>query len=316
MPEIVVRSAVEGDTERILDTLKAALGESPLLRRTPALWAWKHKDNPFGPSTVLVAEDGDRIAGVRAMMRWDLTTPEGHRLRCLRPVDTATHPDFVRRGIFRELTTVALELARSDGIDLIFNTPNDQSAPGYLKMGWRRVSDLGVLVRPRLGPSVRPSPNSIPSTRQFAPSLQALTGEGPNVRDRDPRGLRTPRSDKYLRWRFGMHPTASYAALSDGEGVVVARANWRGSRSELVVSDLLGQPGSGAIRRLARKSRARYLAGWFSPGSPERRVAVLGGMLPIPRTTLQLIALPVADVDIDVFDLASWDLATSDLELL
>jgi hypothetical protein len=40
-------------------------------------------------------------------------------------------------------------------------------------------------------------------------------------------------------------------------------------------------------------------------------------MLPVPGLkTLQLVALPLTELDTDPFDLRSWDIATSDLELL
>src|SRR5207245_291635 len=39
------------------------------------------------------------------------------------------------------------ELA-TDGVELVFNTPNRQSLPGYLKMGWREVGRLPAAVRP------------------------------------------------------------------------------------------------------------------------------------------------------------------------
>ncbi|MGH8915715.1 MAG: hypothetical protein ACRDZM_14515, partial [Acidimicrobiia bacterium] len=61
----------------------------------------------------------------------------------------------------------------------------------------------------------------------------------------------------------------------------------------------------------------RYMAGFFSKGSPERRSAMAAGMLPMPGVrALRLVALPLTDIDIDVFDLGCWDIATSDLELL
>ncbi|HJQ77216.1 MAG TPA: GNAT family N-acetyltransferase [Acidimicrobiia bacterium] len=314
MPDLIVRRAVDADLPQILETLKAALGETPLLRRTSELWAWKHIDNPFGRSMILVADAQGRIAGVRAMMRWELVTPQGATLRCLRPVDTATHPEFMRSGVFRRLTTAAVDEAKSAGIDLIFNTPNEKSAPGYLKMGWRPIADLDALVRPRLGASARVRHDTPPSIEQLAPDL-----ESPNrfdLEDRPPRGLRTLRSETYLNWRFGSHPTASYGVLRDDGGVVVARANSRGRWSEVVVSDLLGGADSRSIKQLARLNRARYIAGWFSPGTPERRSAIRGGMFPIPRRTLRLVALPIVELETDVFDMASWDLATSDLELL
>ncbi len=56
----------------------ARLSARPLSsRRTPELFAWKHIDNPFGRSIILVAEAEGTIAGLRAFMRWELTTPGG-----------------------------------------------------------------------------------------------------------------------------------------------------------------------------------------------------------------------------------------------
>jgi len=316
--EWVVRQATPADVPGILDTLRSALGETPLLQRTADLWAWKHEHNPFGHSLVLVAAKDGVIAGVRAMMRWEITTRGGETLKCLRPVDTATHPDFLRQGIFRELTMSAIEQARSERVHLVFNTPNEKSAPGYLQMGWQKVADIGVMIRPRLGRAVSPLPDRPPSIAQIAPGLKpaphmVLSDETPW---RDPMGLRTPRTGSYIRWRFTAHPTASYGFLEEeGGGILVARANWRGGTSELVLSDLIGA-GQGSIRRVARTSKARYLAGWFSPSTPERRTAILAGMIPVPKSTLRLVAMPLVDLDMDVFDLASWDLTTSDLELL
>ena len=66
-------------------------------------------------------------------------------------MDTATHPDFQRRGIFSRLTEAAVEAARDDGVDLVFNTPNEKSGAGYLKMGWQEVGPIGVMVRPGIG---------------------------------------------------------------------------------------------------------------------------------------------------------------------
>jgi hypothetical protein len=40
-------------------------------------------------------------------------------------------------------------------------------------------------------------------------------------------------------------------------------------------------------------------------------------MLPVPGfKALQLMAKPLTQLRVDVFDLSSWDIATSDLELL
>lgn len=318
MTEFHIRPARDDDVPQILDLLRVSLGETPLLRRTPELWRWKHMENPFGASIVLVAEKGDRIAGVRAMMRWRMTTADNRTLTCLRPVDTATHPAFSRRGIFRDLTMTALDVARAEAVDLVFNTPNEKSMPGYLDMGWSGVSRLGVLVRPRFGHVLKPSPNRAPSISRIAPEMARAEESSIEFDDRRPRGLRTPRTMQYLHWRFCRHPTASYGWVSDESGGgLIARANNRARFTELVISDLLGSPRPDLIKFTSDIAQVRYLAGWFSPGSPERRTAMSAGMIPLPWVrTLQLVALPLHDLGLDVLDLRSWDLATSDLELL
>lgn len=318
MSDVEIRRMRGDDLPSVLETLRLALGETPTLRRTPELWAWKHTLNPFGRSIVFVAEAQGKIAGVRAMMRWQMGTPTGDILSCLRPVDTATHPDFRKRGIFRDLTMTVLEVARSEGVQLVFNTPNERSASGYLSMGWHEVDRIRVMARLRLGSAVVPGSSAPPAIAELAPKARPLVDSPLIAADRKPVGLRTPRSDRYLHWRFSSHPTASYGVIWDThDTVAIARAAERGGRSELVVSDLLGSKNAAAIRNLARSARSRYLAGWFSPRTPERRAAMLAGMLPLPAVRpLRLVALPLADIGIDVFDLRSWDLSTSDLELL
>jgi GNAT superfamily N-acetyltransferase len=312
---ITTRELDERDVGQVLDLLRASLGEPPLLRRTPELFGWKHFDNPFGKSIAVLAEADDRIVGLRAFMRWDLLTPAGRTVRCVRAVDTATHPDYQRRGIFRRLTEEALELAVAKNVDLVFNTPNEKSGAGYLSMGWTEVGPVGVMARPstRLVTDRRPGPLTEPE-RFLADPRPALPL---TVADRAPRGLRTPRTEAYLRWRFGSHPSARYYRVDSGESTAVVRPNMRKGRRELVVADVYGSRPAAAIRAATRHSRAGYLAAWFSPGSPERAAAVRSGLVPVPGVTaLTLMAKPLRDLEVDVKSMASWDLAISDLELL
>jgi GNAT superfamily N-acetyltransferase len=315
VPDIASRPYEDRDLEGVLDLLRAALGETPILKRTPALFAWKHLDNPFGRSILMVAEADKRIVGLRALMRWELDHPRG-RLRCVRAVDTATHPDYQRRGIFRMLTEHAVASAQADGIDLIFNTPNPQSGAGYLSMGWNEVDHIGVMARPMYGLlRRRPPPVGAPDPAEFT-DVPVLTAE-PIVATRTSARLRTPRTADYLKWRFTDHPTARYVLYSSGADAVIVRPNIRKGRRELVVSDIFGPAPDKLLRPWLRKCGADYAAGWFSKDSPERRAAVRAGLLPVPRMqSLRLIARPLRSLPIDVFDLNNWDFAMSDLELL
>ncbi len=315
--EPIIRKYSPDDLPDVLEVLRSALGETALLKRTPELWNWKHEDNPFGKSLVVVAEVGGELAGVRAMMRWDLLTTSGQTLRCLRPVDTATHPKFERRGIFKQLTLAAIEQATADGIDMIFNTPNASSGPGYLKMGWNEVAPVGVMVRPLLRRGGKVSESEPPDPSDFFTTHLEVPGTAVQPIDRPPLGLRTPRTMDYIKWRFSAHPTARYRQLTHEGKVAFLRPNVRSSRKEIVISDLLGGSSAGLIQRIARVSRAAYLAAWFSPTTAERRDVVRGGLIPVPGVrALTLMARPLRDLPVDVYDIDAWDIALGDLELL
>jgi predicted N-acetyltransferase YhbS len=307
---VSVRPYKPTDLPAVLELLRSALGESDVNRRSPDLFSWKHIDNPFGPSIMLVAEDGAGIVGFRAFMRWELSTVDGAPIRCLRPVDTATHPRAQRRGIFRRLTNEAVEIARLEGVDLIFNTPNPMSKAGYLTMGWAEVGRVGVLLRTKRG-LLRGRKMGVPSVPgSFEWSDHPIT-------DRAGLGLRTPRTTNYLGWRF-RHPFAGYRVAGTPDGLAVLRPNLRRGRRELVVSDLFGPAAGRSLRLAAKGSNADYLVGSFRAGSPERGQARAAGLINIPGVTaLTLVARPLRPgLDWILTDLKAWDLALSDLELL
>ncbi|SHF91350.1 Acetyltransferase (GNAT) domain-containing protein [Salegentibacter echinorum] len=116
-------------------------------------FVWKHIENPFGRSFGLLACDADKIVGVRMFMKWELTG-EGKTIKAIRPVDTLTHPEYRGRGIFKELTLCGLEKYKTH-YDLVFNTPNANSLPGNLKMGWsictQKLDYKMALVTPYFG---------------------------------------------------------------------------------------------------------------------------------------------------------------------
>jgi GNAT superfamily N-acetyltransferase len=307
------RALRDSDVDEVLDLMRASLGEPPLLRRTPELFRWKHVDNPFGRSIALVAVEDGRIVGLRALMRWELLTHEGEVIRCVRAVDTATHPDYQRRGIFRRLTEESVEVAASEGVDLIFNTPNEKSKPGYLKMGWREVGPIGALVRPSLR-ILRGAKEQLLEPARFLRDPQPI--RGPLPPDRAPLGLRTPRTAEYVAWRFGAHPSARYFIAEGSDGAAIVRPNLRRGRSELVIADTFGNAKAG-FAAATRSARSAYLATWFSKGSPERSAAMRHGFIPIPwLAALTLVVRPLHDFADTLHDMDAWDVAVSDFELL
>lgn len=263
-PDVVIRPATTADRPAILELAADALGWAAG-EPHGELFAWKHDDNPFGASPMWVAESEGRLAGFRTFLRWRFVTASGSSVDAVRAVDTATAPSFQGRGIFTRLTLAALEDLRTEGVAFVFNTPNDQSRPGYLKMGWEQLGRVPVAVRvrspsaaARMARARTPADKwSLPLT-VGEPAADGFTGEGARAllgRLPPPRGLTTARSPVFLAWRYGLAHLA-YRVLADPAGLehgaVVFRARRRGAATEVVVADELA-PTAAAGRRLVRR---------------------------------------------------------------
>lgn len=262
-----IRPATPDDRPAVIALLERSLG-SDGDPRYPQLFAWKHEFNHFGPSPMWVATDGERIIAFRTLMRWEFVRG-GSVLRAVRAVDTATDPDYQGRGLFTALTMHGIEAMRDDGVDFVFNTPNDQSRPGYLKMGWREVGRLPAAVR-FSGPN-----GALAALRSRVPAdrwstdldigenvLDWLDRGGPGDRWPEPadvRELRTNTSEGYLRWRFGTD-LLGYRVVDSGEAAVIVRARRRGASTELALVASFG-PRTAADRlagRMASNTGAAY----------------------------------------------------------
>ncbi|MCF2529730.1 GNAT family N-acetyltransferase [Yinghuangia soli] len=145
--DVLVRELAKDDEAQVLALLEASLAGGPTGERTQEFFDWKHRENPFGSSPGLVAESADgRVVAVRLFLRWEFAF-RGETVRAVRAVDTATHPEAQGRGLFRQLTMDLLQRMAAD-TDLVFNTPNANSLPGYLKMGWREVGKVPIALHP------------------------------------------------------------------------------------------------------------------------------------------------------------------------
>jgi GNAT superfamily N-acetyltransferase len=225
---MVIRPSVDTDLANIVTLLKTSLGES-LIPKSENYWRWKHVHNPFGQSPVLVAEEGGEIVGVRAFMRWRWTN-RTTTIEALRAVDTATHPQFQGKGIFSKLTKSLIEYCNDQKWNMIYNTPNTKSMPGYLKMGWVKAGRMPVdfkVVRPMsvvfnvLSKHKTNEPTFSDTSVPFFlnhPGLQKLLT---THKEANGELLSTSYSLAYLKWRYLTNPVAAYYAVGVENGNVL-----------------------------------------------------------------------------------------------
>jgi GNAT superfamily N-acetyltransferase len=315
--ELTVREATDDDLPQVLELLQSSLGWVPD-EQYAAFYRWKHHDNPFGRSPAWVALDSDRIVGLRVWLRWRFRRA-GRTWEAVRAVDTATHPEYQGRGIFRLLTTSSLEVLHRQGIAHVFNTPNEQSRPGYLKMGWVEVGKLPTAVRFRspvaAAKALRarvPADKWSQPTDAGRPAHEVLADDG-GVRDLlaalPEERIRTDLDVDVLRWRYGFAPL-HYRGLSVDGAIGLFRLRRRGPAVECVVGHLLA-PDPAARARLL--SRIASVSGADQVLQLTDRPHHRAGFLPLPGGGPVLTWRAVTDTEVPPLD--AWDLTMGDVEL-
>ena len=324
----------------VLKLVKVTLGNEGAVRKTEAFWRWKHEDNDFGSSYGLYAWDETQAlaVGLRVLMRWQFRTKDGELLRAVRAVDTATHPAYQRLGIFSKLTRQAVEDLKQEGVDLIFNTPNARSLPGYLKMGWQIVAKWPLYIR-----ALRPIRmlsrrlKSIPASQQlikfddfFAPDImtwQAFAeryGEDiPKLvsnweQQRHQTGFRTRRDFNFLQWRYGEHPHLTYGIyawedLGTLAGFAILRPNWRYGWQEIVLTEMFVTPSDARRKKkfllnCIEQLRGDYLIAHFAQGTEERKLLRQAGFFRAPAQGMIFTVNPLQPSSQHALAPASWDL--------
>ena len=312
-----VRESTESDIPKIVEVLKNSLGDE--LPISEEIWLYKHLSNPFGRSIVLLAEDQGTIVGVRAFMKWKWCWGK-KEYTAYRAVDTATLPEFRGRGIFKKLTLAAVEKAKKKGDALVFNTPNDQSRPGYLKMGWEQAGKIEVAVRPSFSSLWKFSSNKgMPFIEENATFCELevlcqfwngrLAGKGKFF---------TPKSTEYLNWRYKLNPLQQYSIYNDSSVFLAAGLRNRKGVKELRISEFIIKEALSSstlvqhvIKNWAFKSGAQVIS--YSPKLPTPSGFALKGEFG-PILTLRDLNLNEKERS-ELFTVDNWSYSLGDLEL-
>ena len=242
---MTIRGAVQTDKPAIINLLKKSLGES-VIPITEKLWSWKHEQNAFGNSFVLLAEENSDIIGVRAFMQWNWLW-NGIIYKAIRAVDTATHPGHQGKGIFKKLTLKQIEICKEQGIHFVYNTPNEQSMPGYLKMGWEKQGRMPLklkILRP-FSMAYSKSLNKNKFASLLNEDVSPVQTWNTDIIDlfkkyqpQQTNQLGTNITSAYIAWRYAENPLYRYNYFTDNKNyVLISRIKMHSFTKELRLVD-------------------------------------------------------------------------------
>lgn len=311
-----IREAYEEDIPNILKVLKESLGEVSS-KKTEDIWRYKHVDNPFGKSLVLLAVEDNKVIGVRAFMRWKWQ--QGSKIfSAFRAVDTATHPAHQGRGIFKKLTLTALEIAKSNGDHFVFNTPNANSKPGYLKMGWKELGKLQIQLFPVNPFYFKKSTENIEKLGHNKINYSDLETLLKSIYQREKnKGVFTPKNVAYLKWRYEENPIQDYLIFSDKDFFLAAYIKSRGNFKEFRVSERIcldrnaQKKTNRLMHKLARKLGAHFVSSHVDNQSI-KSFSFKGNFGPV--LTLKNINLNSKEAEY-FKNLKNWDYSIGELEI-
>jgi GNAT superfamily N-acetyltransferase len=234
---------------------------------------WQFLERPGGrPVAFCARQEGARpeaLAGVYLVMPATLLAG-AHALDFSVSVYTATHPDYQRRGIFSRLAGLTYERCEKQGVAGTVGVPNNNSLPGFMRLGFTVLGRMELLARPAsplagLRAPGRPggqviefkSPQDFSAIDCRLDRARALSG-----------GVLFERGTEFLAWRYLRCPGVRYRMfgfLDKGDrlaGFIALRRAVRGGLPLTVIVDFLVDrtaPDAGAAAA-ALLARAHLLA--------------------------------------------------------
>lgn len=313
---MTIRKALISDIPEMVNVLKKSMGDFDL-QVSENIWNFKHIQNPFGESFVLVAGEDGKIIGIRALMRWQWQIGE-QLFFTFRAVDTATDPQHQGKGIFKKLTLSAVDAAKENGEHFIFNTPNDKSRPGYLKMGWEPVGKLSVALQPSYSFLNPRGGNKNYATHEEATELERETLCSTwNQKLRASKALFTPKSSNFLKWRYENNPLQKYEVISTPNYYLAVYVKKRKGLKELRIAECIFMDAESektifkAVEKLAMKFGVHVIS-YSLQVMKSKSLALKGNFGPI--LTLRDLNL-TAKEKMEFLQVESWCYSLGDLEL-
>jgi GNAT superfamily N-acetyltransferase len=262
--DVCIRPVKATDSAALVELFEACFGT----RLSTEYFAWKYYKNPTGKVSGFVADAGERLAAFYGLIPEPWAVGDADTT-IFQSMDTMTHPEFRRRGLFVRLAELAYEDVRhrTGRCDLV-GVPGPTSLPGFTgKLGWTKIHDFEVLTLPTLVARAWPrrGDRAIVVERVDRPDerIHAILDAAPR-----PEGDAWPRlKGEFFDWRvFGRSPRQFRVALASSGGQPIALCVYTDNSPRATqVSYVLGLKGDEArawfpplLRFVARRGVVLY----------------------------------------------------------
>ena len=143
----IARSYLPGDETGILKLREKIWGDLESEKLSLEFWRWQFIENPAGKGFIQVADDHGVIVGHQPVIPTDFLI-KGERVKFAMSVDTMTHPDYQKQGIFSTLSKGAYDEAAESSIEIVWGFPNENSRPGFLRnLAWSDITVLPIYAK-------------------------------------------------------------------------------------------------------------------------------------------------------------------------
>jgi hypothetical protein len=143
-----IRDYREGDEAAIVALFEKVFGKPMGRTRSAPHWRWEYTQNPVGPRTIELVWDGATLAGQYAVSPRRVWCG-GREVLAALSLDTMTHPDYARQGIFTASADACYEAMAERGFAFVYGFPKASSVGAFeRRLSWSLVMKMPVHVKP------------------------------------------------------------------------------------------------------------------------------------------------------------------------
>ena len=257
------------------------------IRVSDGYYDWKYVRNPVGKLVAFEALHEKNVAGFYGLIP-EIYNVGGKKIKIYQSMDTMTHPNYQRRGLFVQLAnqTFSAVLAEEQRLDMI-GIPGGNSYHGFVhRLGWKCIQQFRFLFVNRFLFALR-SLFSSSSKEIVVKEISSMTAELSDFlrsKEASPLPISPSWTPEFFSWRVFEHPYRNYRVLGVFDqaklvGISVYALDERG-RAYIYLLECLQQKQfahytRSIIAEIFAREKSKFIYTW-EPTNALRRKAYLG----------------------------------------